>query len=114
MCTYSSVTIPPVTWIVLFAALVNSISTSNSFSTPPSVTQLKEYDVHPPSFNVPPSIANDFEAVTLIIEVSVYEHTYRVFIPLISITSSDTNDCTESRMRVVSGKALIIPISSKA
>jgi hypothetical protein len=65
---------------------------------------------------VPPSIANDFEPVTLIIEVYglVNEHSYRVSIPPIRLTSLDANDCTESRVRGVSGEALIILASSKA
>jgi hypothetical protein len=106
-------TIPPVTWIMLFSALANSISTSNSISTPSSVTQLNEFDVPPPSCSVPPSIANDFEAVTLITEVYgvVNEHTYRVSVPLVRFTLFDANDCTELRVNVTPDALLIIVTS---
>jgi hypothetical protein len=40
--TCSSVTVPPVTRIILFNALMNSITTSSSLNIPSSVTQLKE------------------------------------------------------------------------
>jgi hypothetical protein len=69
MRTCSNVTVPPVTWIMLLSALVKSISTWNSLNSPSFVTQLKQYGIPLPSCSLPPSIANDFEPVTLIIDV---------------------------------------------
>jgi hypothetical protein len=40
--TFSNVTVPPVTWIVLFVAVVNCSSTSDSVNFPPPVTRLNE------------------------------------------------------------------------
>jgi hypothetical protein len=79
---------------------MNRISKYNRLKDTPPVTQLNEYDVPPPSCSVPPSNAKVFDAVTLIIEVEVYEHTCRVSVPPIRLTSLDPNDSTESRVNV--------------
>jgi hypothetical protein len=67
--TFSSVTVPPVTWIVLFVASVNCSSTPHSPSAPPSVTLLNEQNSPPDSFRMPPFIVKDFDAVTFTMEV---------------------------------------------